>query len=417
MISDVVMPKLGVEMAVARVVAWHRGSGQRIERDDTLLTIETDKINFDVPAPATGLVHVVARVDEEVPVGAVLGHIAETSDEYRTLTAAPVHGTVRPAPIQAAARGAVAVSMPTPTASDGRGPVRATPLARKIAKLHGIDIATLRGSGVLGQIREADVWRAMEGATSPEPVPRAAAATTAPSASAGGRAIHRRVPFKGIRHVIARRLHEGLQAMAQMTDLGELDVTELVRCRDQLKLEPALVGGTITYTDFFIKIAALVVGELRQFNASVEGDEIVEWAPVNIGFATSVEGGLIVPVVRGADSKPLTAIRTERSQLAERAKAGTLRRDDVSDGTFTITNFGSYGSWMGTPLINPPQVAVLGIGEIRQKPAIHDGQIVPRWLMGYGLTIDHRVLDGADAGRFLKRFRELCERPWVLLVG
>lgn len=398
MISDVVMPKLGVEMAVARVVAWSRGCGERIERDDNLLTIETDKVNFDVPAPATGLVHVVARVDEEAPVGAVLGHIAETSDEYRTLTAAPVHGTVLPA-------------------SDGRGPVRATPLARKIAKLHGIDIGTLRGSGVRGQIREADVWRAMEGATSPEPVPRAAEATAAPSASAGGRAIHRRVPFKGMRHVIARRLHEGLQAMAQMTDLGELDVTELVRCRDQLKLEPALVGGTITYTDFFIKIAALVVRELRQFNASVEGDEIVEWAPVDIGFATSVKGGLIVPVVRGADSKPLTAIRTERSQLAERAKAGTLRLEDVSDGTFTITNFGSYGSWMGTPLINPPQVAVLGIGEIRQKPAIHDGQIVPRWLMGYGLTIDHRVLDGADAGRFLKRFRELCERPWVLLVG
>lgn len=398
MISDVVMPKLGVEMAVARVVAWHRGSGERIERDDNLLTIETDKINFDVPAPATGLVHVVARVDDEVPVGAVLGHIAETSDEYRTLTAAPVNGTVLPA-------------------SDGRGPVRATSLARKIAKLHGIEIGTLRGSGVRGQIREADVWRAMEGATSPEPAPRAAEVTTALSASAGGRAIHRRVPFKGMRHVIARRLYEGLQAMAQMTDLGELDVTELVRCRDQLKLEPALVGGTITYTDFFIKIAALVVGGLRQFNASVEGDEIVEWAPVNIGFATSVEGGLIVPVVREADSKPLTAIRTERSQLAERAKAGTLRREDVSDGTFTITNFGSYGSWMGTPLINPPQVAVLGIGEIRQKPAIHDGQIVPRWLMGYGLTIDHRVLDGADAGRFLKRFRELCERPWVLLVG
>jgi len=402
LISEVVMPKLGVEMAVARVVAWHRGSGERIERDDTLLTIETDKVNFDVPAPATGLVHVVAQVDDEVPVGAVLGHIAETSDEYGMLTAA---------------RGVVAVSMPTPTASDGRGPVRATPLARKIAKLHGIDIGTLRGSGVRGQIREADVSRAMAGATSPEPMPHAAEATTAPSASARGRAIHRRVPFKGMRHVIARRLHEGLQATAQMTDLGELDVTELIRCRDQLKLEPALVGGTITYTDFFIKIAALVVRELRQFNASVEGDEIVEWAPINIGFATSVEGGLIVPVVRGADSKPLTAIRTERRQLADRAKAGTLRREDVSDGTFTITNFGSYGSWMGTPLINPPQVAILGIGEIRQKPAILDGQIVPRWLMGYGLTIDHRVLDGADAGRFLKRFRELCERPWVLLVG
>ena len=209
MISDVVMPKLGVEMTVARVVAWSRGSGERIERDDNLLTIETDKVNFDVPAPATGLVHVVARVDEEVPVGAVLGHIAETSDEYRALTAAPVHGTVLPAPIQAAA-------------------LRATPLARKIAKLHGIDIGTLRGSGGRGQIREADVWRAMEGATSPAPVPRAAEAPTAPSASAGGRAIHRRVPFKGMRHVIARRLHEGLQAMAQMTDLGELDVTELV---------------------------------------------------------------------------------------------------------------------------------------------------------------------------------------------
>ena len=392
MIADVVMPKLGVEMTAARVVAWHRANGERIEADEVLLTIETDKVNVDVPAPAGGLVYVVAAVDDEVPVGALVGRIAATIEEYRVMATAPVNGAAAVAP---------------PGAPAGRGLVRATPLARKIAKLNGIDITTVPGSGVRGQIREADVRRAIECPPAP----------AAPAALPAGRAVHRRLPFKGVRQVIARRLHEGLQATAQMTDLGEVDVTELVRCRDQLEREPAIVGATIGYTDFFIKIAALIVREQRQFNASVEGDDIVQWAPINVGFATSVAGGLIVPVVRDADRKPLTAIAAERAGLAERARTGALRHDDVADGTFTITNFGSYGSSMGTPLINPPQVAILGVGAIRQKPAIHEGQIVPRWLMGYGLTIDHRVLDGADAGAFLHRLRELCERPWVLLVG
>jgi pyruvate/2-oxoglutarate dehydrogenase complex dihydrolipoamide acyltransferase (E2) component len=411
MITDVVMPKLGVEMTAARVIAWHRAPGDRIEQGDVVVTIETEKVNFDVTAPASGLVCPVAQVDEELPVGGLLGRIAGTRDEYRSLAAPGTSGAPAravPATREPATREPVTAAGPPGAAP--QGPIRATPLARKLARLHGVDLETVRGSGVRGQIREADVRRAIEAAP-------AKAATPVAAHPAPGRAVHRRVPFKGMRQVIARRLHEGLQATAQMTDLGELDVSELVRCREQLKAEPALVGGTITYTDFFIKIAALVLRELRQFNASLERDEIVEWGDVNVGFATSVEGGLVVPVIRAADRKPLTEIRAERARLVERATAGALRLEDVSDGTFTVTNFGSYGSWMGTPLINPPQVAILGVGEIRQKPAVCDGQVVPRWLMGYALTIDHRVLDGADAGRFLRRFRELCERPWVLLIG
>ncbi len=417
MITEVTVPKLGVEMTDARIVAWHRAAGERIEQGAILVTIETEKVNYDVEAPTSGVVHIVAEADGEVPVGALLGCIAETDDEYRTLGARPATAEANHAGVRGAEPRRAAFASPASAAPPPHGPLRATPLARKLARLHGVDIETLRGSAARGQIREADVRRAIEAMKAPAPARIRDEPAETPRPSAPARAVHRRVPFKGMRRVIARRLHDGLQSMAQMTDLGELDVSELHRCREQLKLEPGIVGGVVTYTDFFIKMTALVLRDLRQFNASLEGDEILEWADINVGFAVAIEGGLVVPVIRRADTKPLMEIRAERTGLLERAQASALRPDDVSGGTFTISNFGTYGSWMGTPLINPPQAAVLGLGEIRQKPAVHDGQIVPRWLMGYALTIDHRVLDGADAGRFLRRFRELCERPWVLLIG
>jgi pyruvate dehydrogenase E2 component (dihydrolipoyllysine-residue acetyltransferase) len=189
-----------------------------------------------------------------------------------------------------------------------------------------------------------------------------------------------------------------------------------VRLREQLNREPALVGGEIGYPDLFVKAAALVLRELPRFNASLDGDEIVEWADVNVAVAVAVDDGLLVPVVHAADRKSLTEIHAELRRLVERARSGALTLEDVSGATFTISNFGSYGSFMGTPLINPPQVAVLGTGQILEKPVAQAGQIVIRSMMGYGLTIDHRVLDGADAGRFLARLRELCDRPAVLLL-
>lgn len=380
MTMDVVMPKLGVEMTQARVSAWLRREGDWVRRGDAILTIETDKVTYDVKAEGDGFLHIVAAEDAELPVGALLGRLAETRD-----------------------------AQATPPSADN---LRATPLARKLARTHGVELTALKGTGPGGRIREADVLRAVEecGATG------AAAGTDADPAEASPRRAARRAPFKGIRRVIAKHLCEGLQTMAQMTDLGEMDVTELVRLREQLNREPKLAGSTIGYTDLFVKALGLILREMPAFNASLEGEELVEWAEINVAVAVAIEGGLLVPVVRNADAKPLAAIHAEVERLVGRARAGDLALGDVSGATFTLSNFGSYGSYMGTPLINPPQVAVLGTGQIVQKPVVQDGAVVVRWMMGYGLTIDHRVLDGADAGRFMARLRELCERPAVLLL-
>lgn len=217
-----------------------------------------------------------------------------------------------------------------------------------------------------------------------------------------------RIPFKGIRRTIAHRLQQHLQKTAQMTDLGEIDVTNLFRHRHQLnEAQPAT--AKLTYTDFFAHFVALVLREFPQFNASLQQEEIVQWAEINVGVAVAIEGGLVVPVIRRADTKSLQEIHAELAGLIERARSATLALDDLTGGTFTLTNFGSYGTAMGTPLINPPQVAILGTGVIQQKPIVDNGQIVIRSMMGYALTCDHQVLDGAEAGQFMRRFRQLCE--------
>jgi pyruvate dehydrogenase E2 component (dihydrolipoyllysine-residue acetyltransferase) len=407
MVVDVLVPKLGVEMTHVRILEWHTEETGWVRRGDVLLTVETEKVTYELKAEAEGFLHIVAAVDEETPVGAVLARLAATREEYAELSAsAPVAPAARE---PARSAGAVA-PVATAAVASPSGEVRATPLARNVARQHGIDITTVTGSGIAGRIREADVRRVVE--TWRQQAGNGVKGAREPSA----RREARRTPFKGLRRVIARNLHDGLRTMAQMTDLGEIDVTEVVRLRAQLNREPRLVGVDVSYTDLLVKAVALVLRELPRFNASLDGDDIVEWADVNVAVAVSVEGGLHVPVVARADEKSVKAIDGELRRLIERARRGELALEDVTGATFTLTNFGSYGSYMGTPLINPPQVAILGTGQILEKPVVQAGQVVVRWMMGYGFTIDHRVLDGADAGRFIARLRELCERPAALLV-
>ncbi len=396
MVVDVVVPKLGVEMTRVRVIEWHAAEGARVRRGDALLTFETEKVTYQLEAETDGFLHIVAAVDEETPVGAVLARLAGTREEHAGLAD---RGPAQP------------VTVESPTRE-----IRATPLARNLARRHGVDLATVAGSGVAGRIREADVLQAVATRRQQGGHESTASRESTATRESSSRRAARRTPFRGLRKAIARHLHEGLQTMAQMTDLGEIDVTDVVRLREQLNREPSLVGVEVSFTDLFVKAAALVLRELPRFNASLDGDDIVEWADVNVAVAVSVEGGLHVPVVSRADVKSVKEIDAELRQLIERARRGALELADVTGATFTLTNFGSYGSYMGTPLINPPQVAILGTGQIVEKPVVQAGQIVVRSMMGYGLTIDHRVLDGADASRFVARFRELCERPAVLLV-
>jgi pyruvate dehydrogenase E2 component (dihydrolipoamide acetyltransferase) len=273
--------------------------------------------------------------------------------------------------------------------------ILASPMARRLAKEHGVDLAEVTGTGSGGRITEKDVLAFVE------------AREKAPPPAAPARAI----PFIGMRQMIAERMTQSLQTMAQVTIHAEVDATELVRLREQLKEE-----FDLTYTDLLVKAVAKALKVHPILNAALVGDEIHLLGEIHIGVAVALEEGLLVPVVRDAARKTLQEIAQETRRLAQGAREGTLTVDEVTGSTFTVTNLGAYGVDGFTPIINPPEVAILGVGQIVDKPAIHDGQIVPRSIMVLSLTIDHRIVDGAPGAEFLRTVREILESPYRLLV-
>jgi pyruvate dehydrogenase E2 component (dihydrolipoamide acetyltransferase) len=273
-------------------------------------------------------------------------------------------------------------------------------MAKKRAREHGIDLAEVTGTGPGGRITEKDVLAFLE-AREKAPPPEVAAP---PKAA-------RIIPFVGMREMIAERMTQSLQTMAQVTLHTEVDATELVKLREQLKQE-----FDLTYTDLIIKAVAKALQAHPLLNATLVGDEIHLLEEIHIGVAVALEDGLLVPVVRDADKKSLQEIAQETRRLARGAREGTLTVDEVTGSTFTITNLGAYGVDGFTPIINPPEVAILGVGRIVERPAIHEDQIVRRSTMVLSLTIDHRIVDGAPGAEFLSTVREILESPYRLLV-
>ena len=264
--------------------------------------------------------------------------------------------------------------------------VRASPVARRIAQEHGIDLATVQGTGPDGRIGEQDVRAAL--------------------AAREAAAAYRVEPLSPMRKTIARRMLESLQTTAQLTLMAEIDVTELVALRTRLKQR-----FDVSYTDLIVKAAALALAEHPHCNAWLVDDELRLWSAVHIGVAVALDAGLVVPVVRDAQSKGVEAIAAEVKALAERARAGKLTDRDVSDGTFTVTNLGAAGIDAFTPILNPPQVAILGVGRIVEKPVRRQGELAWRQMMTLSLTVDHRVLDGAPAAEFLGDVGRRLEDP------
>jgi pyruvate dehydrogenase E2 component (dihydrolipoamide acetyltransferase) len=265
-------------------------------------------------------------------------------------------------------------------------------MAHKLAKEHGINLAEVKGTGPRGRITEKDVLAFIEARKPPT--------------------LRRAIPFIGVRQMIAERMTESLRTMAQVTITTEVDVTELVRLREQLKAD-----FDLTYTDLVVKAAARALKEHPLLNATLVGDEVHLLEEVHIGVAVALEEGLIVPVVRDADKKTLQEIAQETRRLAEGAREGTLTVDEVTGSTFTVTNLGMYGVDVFTPIINPPEAGILGVGRIVERPAIHEGQIVKRLLMKLSLTFDHRIVDGAPAADFLQTLREMLEQPALIFIG
>ncbi|MFQ5382619.1 MAG: dihydrolipoamide acetyltransferase family protein, partial [Dehalococcoidia bacterium] len=307
-----------------------------------------------------------------------------------------------------------------------RAKVRISPAARKIAEEHGLDPAQIEGTGPGGRIVRADVERAveasLEGYAGPAAGDAVAAAGAAGDAVVDGKQVLARIPVKGMRRSIAQHMQASLAGSAQLTYMGEAEMTGVVSLRESLLRREQEIGFHVTYTDIICLAIAQAIEAVPIINSSVVEDEICVWSDVNIGIAVALEGGLegglIVPVIRGAGSMSLRELSLERARLVEKARGGKLLPDEVSGGTFTLTNLATVGGgWFtGTPIINQPQSAILAVGGVSDRPVARDGQVAIRPMMPFSLTFDHRAVDGAPAALFASKLVELLAEPTTLLV-
>ena len=368
---------LGHTMEKGRVVEWHVREGSEVKEGEPLLSVETDKATMDVEAPVDGvLLRIVGKVDEEYAVGATLAWIGEAGEEIPEATEEPAAAPDAAAPAQ-----------------------RVTPVARRLAERHGIDADALQGSGPQGRVTKEDVQRAVsEG--------QVAAAPT--SAEEGVE----RVPLTGIRRTAAERLVASWSKTPQVTEGIEVDMSACLQARaDGMDAWRAAHGVEPTINDIVLKAAAQALKAHPALNAAFVDGAVEQYRDVNLGVAVDTEDGLIVPVVHGADSLGVGDIATAVSGLAERARTGKLGLGDLEGGTFTVTNLGGFGIDWFTPVLNPPQCGILGVGRVRRAPVAEGDDIAVRDLATVVLSFDHRAVDGAQCARFLAHFKELIENP------
>lgn len=379
MARPIVMPSMGMYTEEGVLTAWLRPAGARVEAGEPVVEITTEKAAFEVPAPAAGILHPAADVGTNLRVEALIGYILAEGELAPPL----VVGDAPPSATGAAS------PMPSRREDDRplAGPVRASPAARRLAAEAGVDLTQLGGTGPGGRIVETDV-RAR--------IAQAGAAT--PGASLGGRGVRTRVPLSGLRRTVAERLRRSLATAASTTLTREADAGVLVTARQRLA---EAMGAAPPYDALFVKLLAAALREHPELNAVIEGDSICVLDEVHVGFAVSVPGGLVVPVVHRADVTPLAEVVAAIQELSRRAHAGRLRPADVEGGTTTITNLGNYGIDAFTPILNPPQSAILGIGRIAPRPLVRDAGLTVGHTCVLSLTFDHRVADGVPAARLL----------------
>jgi 2-oxoglutarate dehydrogenase E2 component (dihydrolipoamide succinyltransferase) len=423
---DVRVPQLGESVVEATVGSWLKKEGDAVAAGEALVQLETEKVNVEVAAERAGVLERISRKEgETVAPGDVLAVLGDKAQESGAGAAAP-SGAAQPPPAPSAPTTAAA-SAPSAASTDGAQRAeaqqpRVSPEARRVAEEHGVDLAKVTGSGPAGRVMAADVEQFMrQAAPTPTPsAPPAAAARPAiptPSTQHPTPAREERARMSRRRQVIAQRLVEAQHTAAMLTTFNEVDMTAVMelrtRRRDAFKERH---GVSLGFMSFFTKA---VVGALKAFprlNAEIQGDEIVLKRYYDIGIAVGAEEGLVVPVVRDADRLTFADVERKIVELAERARKNALTLEDLRGGTFTITNGGVFGSLMSTPILNPPQVGILGMHKIEQRAVVKDGQIVARPMMYLALSYDHRIVDGREAVQFLVRVKELVEEPESLLL-
>lgn len=405
MAVEVKVPTLGESIVEATVGQWLKRVGDQVAAGDVLVELETDKVSVEVAAEQGGVLESILRAEgQSVSIGEVIGTIGAGG-------AAAVAQNGAPAP-------AVAAPVPTPaqTATPAPAPATATPVARNVAEQAGVNVAAIPGSGPGGRVMKGDVVASAAPAPRPAaPAPAQSPAAPAPATPSGRP--EERVRMSRRRQTIAQRLVQAQQTAAMLTTFNEIDmgaVMDLRKKRRDAFKERHGVG--LGFMSFFTKA---VIGALRAqplLNAEIQGDEIVIKRYYDIGIAVSTDEGLVVPVLRDADRLGFAGIEKGIEDLARRARDGKLTIAELQGGTFTITNGGIFGSLMSTPILNAPQVGILGMHKIQERPMVVAGQIVARPMMYVALSYDHRIVDGAEAVRFLVRVKELVEDPEALLL-
>lgn len=380
--SDVVMPKLGLNMTEGLLVEWLKKEGDPVKKGDLLFSVETDKITTEAEANVDGvLARILVAAGETVPVRTVVGLITAPGELLSEEPSSPAAGALQVERPDARPAGATA----SPAISQPHGAVLASPIAKRMAAEKGIDLATVKGTGPDGRISLEDVERALAERT-----------TGGTGTPAGGNEIK----IEGVRAVIAERMLASSQKTAQVTLHMETDVSAMVAYRQKLKGET--IKEVPSYNAILASVTAQALKEHPFLNAVQEGNVIKTLEKVNVGIAVDTDAGLVVVVVPDTDRKDPQAVQAELTPLIERALARKSQPDDLSGGTFTITNLGGFGVEGFTPIINPPEMAILGVGRIIEKLVIVDGKVAQRPMMTLSLTFDHRLVDGAPAARFLQ---------------
>ena len=445
MSTNVMMPQMGESIAEGTIVRWIKKVGDAIDKDEPLFEISTDKVDAEIPSPGAGvLLEIKVKEGETVPVNSVVAIIGGAGEKAAAAaTAAPA---VSPPPKASSAPDGSAAPPPDarpsePIAAKGSSPSpkpaapaapaataapqtlgdlrrqRSSPLVRRIAKEHGIDITDLNGTGISGRVTKKDILAVVEGGGASARAPQPAAARTfeAPPAFKPGEDV--RIEKMGVmRKKIAEHMVMSVRTSPHVYSAYEVDFSRVEKLRQAKKAEYEAAGAKLTYTAF---IAKATVDTIRQFpfsNASLDGDNIVYKREINLGIAVALDSGLIVPVIRNADERSMLGLSRAIQDLAHRARTKQLKPEEVQGGTFTITNPGIFGAVFGLPIISQPQVAILGVGSIDKRVVVVDDMIAVRPMCYLTLGFDHRLIDGADAGRFLQALKDRLQgydESWV----
>ena len=446
--TDVVMPQMGESIVEGTLTKWLKKPGEHVERDEPLFEISTDKVDTEIPSPSAGvLAEILVQEGATVGINAVVGRIQDgAATSQAPAAAAPAPQPVAPAPTPAPEAAPVVDATPAPAAEES-SVGQLSPLVRKMAREHNIDLSKIKGTGIGGRITKGDLdaYLSKQSASAPAPAPPPVAAPAPPPPPAqpqavatvqapvnvplppappapapresrepapmpGAAAAYRVEPMSVMRQKIAEHMVFSKRTSAHVTTVHKADMTKIAKLRDKLKGQfQAQYGFGLTYLPFVMRAACAALRQFPIVNASIDGTNIIYHRDINLGIAVALENGLIVPVIRNADEKNIVGLQRYIVDLAARARSRQLKPDEVQGGTFSITNFGSFGSIFATPVINQPQVAILGVGSVVKEPVVVDDAIAIRSTCYIALTFDHRLIDGSLADQFTAKVKSVLE--------